>query len=470
MVRQAHHEDVNEQRHRKAVDGGPMTARLLIINAGSSSVKFAVYEIAAGDAPECLLRGQIAGIGRGASFTVTLSAKRETETSSPSTLPPTLSLPRKGGGESELFPLPLREGVGGGDSLSASYPTSPAAHPTIESNAPDLRSVRDHEGAIAALLDWLAATRLDAGLAGIGHRVVHGGGEFAAPALLDQATIERLAGFGPLAPHHQPHNLAAIRALAKQRPDLRQIACFDTAFHANQPRVATRLGLPVEYETQGLRRFGFHGLSYDYVTAALREAGELPERLIVAHLGNGCSMCAIRDGRSIATTMGFSTLDGLAMATRSGAVDPGAVLHLMREGLDAAAIEDLLYNRAGLLGLSGISADMKTLLASDEPAAKEAVEFFRYRIVRETGSLAAALGGIDGFAFTGGIGENAAGLRAAIVRDLEWLGLAIDHDANRHHARDIAAAEARVKCYVIPTDEERVIARHTALLLHPPRD
>jgi acetate kinase len=288
--------------------------------------------------------------------------------------------------------------------------------------------------------------------------------------LLDDATIERLEKFAPLAPHHQPHNLAAIRALATQRPDLRQVACFDTAFHASQPRVATRLGLPRDYETRGLRRYGFHGLSYDYVTGALREAGTLPARLVVAHLGNGCSMCAIRDGKSIATTMGFSTLDGLAMATRSGSVDPGALIHLMRSGMDAAAIEDLLYNRSGLLGLSGISADMKTLLASDEPAAQEAVDFFRYRIVRETGSLAAALGGIDALAFTGGIGENAAGLRAAIVGDLAWLGMAIDPEANARHARDIATPGARVKCYVVPTDEERVIARHTALLLHPPRD
>ncbi|MEX2202424.1 MAG: acetate/propionate family kinase [Dongiaceae bacterium] len=392
--------------------------RVLILNAGSSSVKFAIYEIAAHE-PVALLRGQIAGIGREATFSVATS--------------------------------------------------STAVH-CNNRDAPDLASMRDHEGAIAALLDWLAATKLDEGLAGIGHRVVHGGGEFTAPALLDHVTIERLESFAPLAPHHQPHNLAAIRALAKERPDLRQVACFDTAFHASQPRVATRLGLPREYEAQGLRRYGFHGLSYEYVTGALRDEGKLPARLIVAHLGNGCSMCAIRDGRSIATTMGFSTLDGLAMATRSGSIDPGAIVHLMRNGMDAAAIEDLLYNRAGLLGLSDISADIKTLLASDEPAAKEAVDYFRYRILRETGSLAAALGGIDALAFTGGIGENAAALRADIARDLEWLGLAIDPEANARHARDIAAPGARVKCYVVPTDEERTIARHTALLLHLPRD
>ncbi|MEX2297860.1 MAG: acetate/propionate family kinase [Dongiaceae bacterium] len=333
------------------------------------------------------------------------------------------------------------------------------------SGSPDLANVRDHQGAIAALLDWLAATRLDAGLAGIGHRVVHGGGEFTVPALLDAATIERLAAFAPLAPHHQPHNLAAIRALAVQRPDLRQVACFDTAFHATQPALATRLGLPREYESQGLRRYGFHGLSYDYVTGRLRAEGKLPARLVVAHLGNGCSMCAIRDGKSIATTMGFSTLDGLAMATRSGSVDPGALIHLMRSGMDAAAIEDLLYNRSGLLGMSGISADMKILLASDAPAAKEAVDFFCYRIVRETGSLVAALGGIDALAFTGGIGENAAAVRAAIVRDLAWLGLAIDQTANARNDAELSTANARVKCYVVPTDEELVIARHTANLL-----
>ncbi|MDZ4736284.1 MAG: acetate/propionate family kinase [Rhodospirillaceae bacterium] len=388
-----------------------MTARLLILNAGSSSVKFAVYEIAVRE-PIALLRGQIAGIGRDAMFTFT----------------------------------PI--------GAALSQPT-----------APNLASVRDHQGAIAALLDWLAATKLDEGIVGIGHRVVHGGGAFAAPALLDAATIERLTAFAPLAPHHQPHNLAAIRALAAQRPDLKQVACFDTAFHATQPALATRLGLPREYEAQGLRRYGFHGLSYDYVTGRLRAEGKLPARLMVAHLGNGCSMCAIRDGKSIATTMGFSTLDGLAMATRSGSIDPGALIHLMRSGMDAAAIEDLLYNRSGLLGTSGISADMKTLLSSDEPAAKEAVDFFCYRIVRETGSLAAALGGIDALAFTGGIGENAAAVRAAVARDLEWLGLAIDPAANQLNAPDISAAEARVKCYVVPTDEEQVIARHTANLL-----
>ncbi|MEX0810452.1 MAG: acetate/propionate family kinase [Dongiaceae bacterium] len=326
--------------------------------------------------------------------------------------------------------------------------------------------MRDHESAIAALLDWLAATKLDAGLTGIGHRVVHGGGAFAAPALLDTATIERLAAFSPLAPHHQPHNLAAIRALAAQRPDLQQIACFDTAFHATQPALATRLGLPREYEAKGLRRYGFHGLSYDYVTGRLRVEGKLPARLVVAHLGNGCSMCAIRDGKSIATTMGFSTLDGLAMATRSGSIDPGALIHLMREGLDAAAIEDLLYNRSGLLGLSGISADMKTLLASDAPAAKEATDFFCYRIVRETGSLAAALGGIDALAFTGGIGENAAAVRAAVMRDLAWLGFEIDARANDANAPDIATPASRRRIHVVPTDEEQVIARHTASLLH----
>jgi acetate kinase len=334
------------------------------------------------------------------------------------------------------------------------------------SNAtPDLSAVRDHKGAIAALIGWLEAEGHASALAGAGHRVVHGGSEFLGPVRIDAATIEKLATLEPLAPHHQPHNVAAIRALAAYRPALKQIACFDTAFHATMPTVATRLGLPRALEAEGLRRYGFHGLSYEYVVERLREDGRLPARLIVAHLGNGGSLCAIKDGRSIATTMGFSTLDGIAMATRSGAVDPGALIHLMRQGRNVAEIEDLLYNRSGVLGLSGTSADMKALLASDTSEAHEAIEYFCYRILRETGSLAAALGGCDAIAFTGGIGENAAPIRAHIAEGLAWLGLELDPSANAANARQISTKTSRMHAYVVPTDEERTIARHTAQLL-----
>ena len=251
----------------------------------------------------------------------------------------------------------------------------------------------------------------------MGHRVVHGGSQFTHPLRIDDKAIEALAALNPLAPHHQPHNIAAIRAVAARLPRLPQIACFDTAFHATIPEEARRLPLPAEYEVRGIRRYGFHGLSYESIVAALPAvAGALPLRLIVAHLGNGASITAIKDGRSIATSMGFSTLDGLIMGTRSGAIDPGVLLHLMREGRSLAEIEDLLYNRAGLLGLSGISADMKTLLDSAAPAAAMAVSLYCYRINREIGSLAAALGGLDALVFTGGVGENAGPVRARVCR------------------------------------------------------
>jgi acetate kinase len=406
--------------------------RLLILNAGSSSLKFALYD-AGGAVLANVLRGQIAGIGRDATFLVSSASSTAT--------PPTLTLPLTS------RPAATDRGKGGGN------------------HSPDLSAVRDHKGAIAALIGWLEAEGHASALAGAGHRVVHGGGTFTTPVIVDAATIETLAALEPLAPHHQPHNVAAIRALAAYRPDLTQIACFDTAFHATMPIVATRLGLPRALEADGMRRYGFHGLSYEYVVERLRDDGALPARLIVAHLGNGCSMCAIRDGKSVATTMGFSTLDGIAMATRSGAVDPGALIHLMRKGMDANAIEDLLYNKSGLLGMSGSSADMKNLLASDDPAARDSIEFFCYRIVRETGSLAAALGGCDAIAFTGGIGENAAAIRAHIADGLGWLGLELNPQANAANAAEISKSGSTMHAYVIPTDEERVIARHTAHLL-----
>ncbi len=413
-------------------------ARLLTLNAGSSSLKFALYE-AGGASLTNLLRGQIAGIGRDATFGVGGARDATSGVATPLPLAPSRS--------------------------SRSAATDRGDGRGKSNDVPDLSTVRDHKGAIAALIGWLEASGHAAALAGAGHRVVHGGGEFTTPVTVDTTTIERLAQFEPLAPHHQPHNVAAIRALAAHRPDLKQIACFDTGFHATMPAVATRLGLPRGLESEGMRRYGFHGLSYEYVVGRLREDDRLPARLIVAHLGNGCSICAIRDGRSIATTMGFSTLDGIAMATRSGAVDPGALIHLMRHGKSADEIEDILYNRSGLLGISGISADMKTLLESDAPAAREAIEFFCYRILREAGSLAASLGGLDAIAFTGGIGENAAPVRARIAEGLGFLGLALDPRANAANAAEISTKASRMRAHVVRTDEERVIARHTARML-----
>jgi acetate kinase len=322
-----------------------------------------------------------------------------------------------------------------------------------------------HEGAIEHLLGWgregvLGEHRVRA----VGHRVVHGGTRFSAPVLVDAATLAALEDLVPLAPLHQPHNLAAIRAVGRHAPALPQVACFDTAFHRTQPRAAQTFALPRRYFEEGVRRYGFHGLSYEYVAAAL--ATTAPEaaagRTVVAHLGNGASMCALAAGRSVATTMSFSTLDGLVMGTRCGALDPGVLLYLMdREGADARALERLLYHQSGLLGLSGSSSDMRDLLSRSDAAAAEAVELFVYRIGRELGSLAAALGGLDALVFTGGIGENAAPIRARVCEGARWLGLELDEEANRRGGPRLTRADSRVSAWVIPTDEELMIALHT---------
>ncbi len=377
---------------------------LLVLNAGSSSIKFALYDLPLAARPGH--EGQIAGIGREARFTVDGS------------------------------PLPIAG------------------------------AIADHAGAIALLLDWFDKQGHAGRLAGVGHRVVHGGGAFTKPVRIDSKIIEALAALNPLAPHHQPHNIAAIRAVAARLPSLPQVACFDTAFHASIPKEAWRLPLPADYAARGIRRYGFHGLSYESIVAQLPSAaGTLPGRLIVAHLGNGASITAIREGRSIATSMGFSTLDGLIMGTRSGGIDPGVLLHLMREGRSLAEIEDLLYNRAGLLGLSGLSADMKALLKSRDPAAAMAVALYCYRINREIGSLAAALGGLDALVFTGGVGENAGPVRAQVCQAAAWLGIALDEMANAAGGPRLTLAASAVSAWAIPTDEQGVIARHTARLL-----
>lgn len=316
------------------------------------------------------------------------------------------------------------------------------------------RGKLEHDGSIddfcrhlRALLDTID----DSGnrqIRAVGHRVVHGGADYGAPIRLDASHIEALRRLIPLAPLHQPHNLAGIDAVARLLPDVPQVACFDTAFHHDQPAVAQRLGLPHELHAAGVRRYGFHGLSYEYIAAQLPAhlGARADGRVIVAHLGSGASLCALHGRRSVATTMGFSTLDGLLMATRCGNLDPGVLLYLMQaRGMDAGALADLLYHRSGLLGVSGLSGDMRTLLASDAPAARAAVELFCYRVQREVGSLAAALGGVDALVFTGGIGEHAHALRERIVAGLGWLNPALE-------------------VLTLPTDEEFAIAQHTVRL------
>jgi acetate kinase len=291
---------------------------------------------------------------------------------------------------------------------------------------------------------------------------------YSQPVLIDERVIAALDALVPLAPLHQPHNLAAIRAIAATAPEIPQVACFDTAFHRTQPPVAQAFALPREISAKGVRRYGFHGLSYEYIASALpRLAPDCAQgKLVVAHLGNGASMCAIENGRSIATTMGFTAVDGLPMGTRTGALDPGVVLYLMQhEGMSAEAVEHLIYHRSGLLGVSGLSSDMRTLLASDLPAAKEAVDLFVYRTGRELGSLAAALGGLDALVFTAGIGEHAAEIRAQVCRNARWLGIALDEDANAKGGPRISQRGSSVSAWVIPTDENLMIARHTRRLL-----
>jgi acetate kinase len=303
---------------------------------------------------------------------------------------------------------------------------------------------------------------------GIGHRVVHGGTRFDAPARIDAEVIKYLGTLVPLAPLHQPHNLAPIEAIAEAAPQLPQVACFDTAFHRSQPALAQHFALPHDLTESGVRRYGFHGLSYDYIVHKLAETMPMVARgrLVIAHLGNGASLCAVADGKSVASTMGFTALDGLMMGTRSGALDPGVLLYLLMERrMSPKDIEDLLYRKSGLIGVSGISSDMRTLRQSSEPEAAEAIALFVYRIVREIGSMAAALGGLDGLVFTAGIGENDAATRSEVAAGCRWLGLALDEERNTRGETRIHADGSRLTAWVVPTDEERMIARYTGRLL-----
>lgn len=388
-----------------------MTEQLIgVINAGSSSLKFSVY---AGD--QRLLDGQVDGIG------VRPSAKaRDTKGMA---LPP--------------------------PDLGVAPPTTPA-------------------DALIAIMPWLNDRLGGRRFSALGHRVVHGGPHHAAPCLVTPALLAELDTLSPLAPLHQPHNLAPIRAAMGRAPNLPQVVCFDTAFHRTIPEVSQVFALPREMADRGIRRYGFHGLSYDYIASVLpRVAPEIARgRVVVAHLGNGASLCAMLDGRSMATTMGFSALDGLPMGTRCGQLDPAVVLHLLTtEGMSVGEVEALLYRKSGLLGLSGISSDVRELLASDKPGARFAIEVFVHQVARNIGSLAAALGGLDGIVFTAGVGENAVPIRAAICAACAWLGVAVDPAANEAGGPCITAPGSRVAAFVIPTEENLMIARQTRALL-----
>src|SRR5271166_4371934 len=382
-----------------------MTSCIAVINAGSSSVKFAIY-----DATKeiRLFQGQIEGIGVAPHFTIKDAEGRVVEDR---------SFPSKG---------------------------------------------YDHDAATRDILAMGSTLLRGAGVVGFGHRVVHGGLHYDRPARITPDVLDELTKLVPLAPLHQPHNLAPIRTIMKVAPEIPQVACFDTAFHRSQSHLAQAFALPRRFADAGVRRYGFHGLSYEYLASRLSElAPELAKgRVVMAHLGNGASMCALKDGRSVATTMGFTAVDGLMMGTRCGALDPGVILYMMQEhGMEPAAVEDLIYRQSGLLGVSGVSSDMRGLRASPDPAAREAIALFVYRIVRELGSFIAALGGIDALVFSAGIGEHDALTRAEVVEGSRWTRAVIDPERNARGDLRISADDSPVSVWAIPTDEERLIAR-----------
>ena len=348
--------------------------------------------------------------------------------------------------------------------------------PHLEVEGPDGETLVENEWG-AKELNHSSATKIilqtAIGLLGgeaievIGHRVVHGGTKFTEPTLVDKSVLPSLKTLIPLAPLHQPHNIAPIEAIMAEAPHIPQVACFDTAFHQTQAPLAQAFALPREITDQGVRRYGFHGLSYEYVSGYLRKVAPdyADRRIIVAHLGNGASLCAMNQGRSVATTMGFTAVEGLMMGTRCGSIDPGVLIYLMDEKkLDARGLEDLIYKKSGLLGVSGMTSDMRELRQSDDPRAREAIDLFIYRIVREIGSLTAALGGLDGIVFTGGIGQRDPKTRREVIAGCAWLGAAIDEEANVGGEQRIDGSST-IPIWVLPTDEERVIARHAAALL-----
>ncbi|MES0809893.1 acetate/propionate family kinase [Roseibium sp. SCPC15] len=386
-----------------------MAQVILVLNSGSSSIKFTLYSES-----NVQLSGQISGLGA----------------------VPRLSL------KSETNETRIDRALSSGEGT--------------------------HAGALRALLPVLEQELAGRSVDAVGHRVVHGGVEHAAPVLISDDVFDALKTLEPLAPLHQPHNLAGIAASREAFPEAVQTACFDTAFHRNHPWVNDTFALPRPLYDEGVRRYGFHGLSYEYICRYLQQTS--PEtysgKVVVAHLGNGASMCAIRNGQSIGSTMGFTALDGLPMGTRCGQLDPGVVLYLLAtKGMSADEVSDLLYKNSGLKGLSGISQDMRTLTESSDPKAAEAIDYFVFRIRRELGAMAAVLGGLDTVVFTGGIGENSALIRQKVCDDQDWLGLAIDEAKNRTRTEDISGVESRIKVLVIPTNEEETIRRHTAELL-----
>jgi acetate kinase len=385
--------------------------QILSINVGSSSIKFALFEVVASSGLRVICKGTIEDVGSAPAF-------RAVDVH--------------------------------GDTV--------AERSWIDGAALSHRQLLDE------LLEWLANRPGQSRLVAAGHRVVHGGSRFSSPVLVNDHVLTELNRLVPLAPLHQPLNIAAIQAVKEAHPDLPQVACFDTAFHHHQAPVVTRFALPREFEAAGVRRYGFHGLSYEYIAGAL--ATVAPDvalgRVIVAHLGAGASLCAMRGGRSVDTTMGFSALDGLPMSTRCGALDPGVVLYLLQScNMNAGAVEELLYRRSGLLGISGVSGDMRALLDSADEHAGEAIDVFVFRACREIGALAASLGGLDALVFTAGIGEHAAAIRERICAGSVWLGVALDAAANEGGGPRITKASSRVAAFVIPTDEELMVARHT---------
>lgn len=388
-----------------------MADHVLALNAGSSSLKFALYELVEDNRPSMRWRGQIERLG---------DAPR--------------LLAQSAGGRSINEPL---------------------------------TDTKTHDEAIRAFLNMARENLPDIHIRAIGHRVVHGGAVFSEPVRIDDSVLDTLAGFIPFAPLHQPYSLAGIRAASAAFPGTTQVACFDTAFHRTHPWVNDTFALPQSYYEKGVRRYGFHGLSYDYISEKLKDiAPSLYEgRVVIAHLGNGASMCAVSGGRAVASTMGFSALDGLPMGTRSGQVDPGVVLYMMQQdGMTAEEIADTLYRKSGLLGLSGMSSDMRTLLAADTPDARKAIEYYVFRIRRELGALSAALEGIDALVFTGGIGENSAAIRQRVCDGMRWIGIEMDYNRNADGGTVLSTDFSRVRILAVPTNEEMVIARAAASL------
>lgn len=390
-----------------------MERHILTLNAGSSSLKFALFSA---EALVCLAVGQIDGIGAEPHLVI-----------------------RSGEGQ-RLVDEPL---------AGSSAPNDPVE-------------------AMVLVLDRLSKTFVGANIVAVGHRIVHGGTDYGDPIVLTAEIEARLTKLNPLAPLHQPHNLAGVGAARRAFPDVPQVACFDTAFHRAHPFVNDVFALPRALYDAGIRRYGFHGLSYEYVAGRLAEIAphHARGRVVICHLGSGASMCALRDGQSVASTMGFSALDGLPMGTRPGQIDPGVLLYLMQEkGMSAAEISDLLYRQSGLKGLSGVSSDMRVLEASDNPHARQAIDYFVFRTRREIGGMAAALEGLDAIVFSGGIGENSAMIREYVLEAMEWLGLELDLDRNRAGAGVISSERSRVRVFVIPTNEELMIARHTKAIV-----